>query len=574
MKQNINLKSIKTKLTLSLLGACFVISCTLGFFLYWYANKTLISNLRVELNQIASAGSLLIDGDAHQHLKSKADMKTTAYKNMRIELRKLQDVTKVKAVYTLVQDKANKNSSYFVIDAESDEPAQIGDEYECSAAMKKAFAGYTAAEPHLTTDQWGTTLSSYAPVKNSQGKIVAIIGIDIDASYIAQEKHKILAEAMLLVLLSLLLGLLFSIVLTKGIIKPINLISGRLAELASAGGDLTRRIKIETGDEMESLADSVNAFIGNTRELVEKVAINAQGVSNEAAGLKTSTQETEKAVGQVASSIESIAAGAEKQANMAQDAVEKIKKINTALNTNEGRAKEINAYACQTRMFIGDGLKVVQDQDEKMQANIKAAHNMSSVVTELAQHAEKVNMALDTITNIAAQTNLLALNAAIEASRAGEQGRGFAVVAEEVRQLAEQSNDETKEIARIISAIQNGSQMAVTEVEKVNITVDAQKKALDRTDEVFNSISQLIGNLADKIEEISSSLEQINNSSQTVAEAIYAMASVTQENAAITEQVSASSEEELAAIEEITKSTELAVQMVQELLSVIDKFKY
>lgn len=574
MRKRVNLKSIKAKLTLSLLGACLAIACGLGVLFYVYASNNLTDNLKVELNQIASAGSLLIDGDAHQNLKSKADMNSLPYKNMVSKLRQLKDVTEVEAVYTMVQDQTDANKCYFVVDADPDEPAPIGYQYECSPAMKRAFAGNITCEPQLTADEWGTTLSSYAPVKNGQGKVTAILGVDINAGYIANENHKILIKVILLVILSLLLGLAFSMFLTRGIVRPINLISGRLAQLASAGGDLTQQIKIATGDEMEELAGSVNAFISNTRELVEKVAANAQGVSTEAIGLGTSIEETERAVEQVTGSMESIASGAEKQANMAQDAVEKIKSINTDLNDNEKRTREINSYAGEARVFIGDGLKVVQDQNEKMQANIIAAQHMSGAVDKLARHADKVVVILDTISDIAAQTNLLALNAAIEAARAGEQGRGFAVVAEEVRQLAEQSSNETKAIAEIISEIQNDSQLAVTQIKKLNTTVYAQKSAIGRTDELFNSISGLIGNLADRIEEISDSFQQINNSSQKVTQSIYAIASVAQENAAVTQQVSASSEEELAAIEEISRSTDRAVQMVQELLSVINKFKY
>lgn len=564
------MRSIQGKIILYFVLLVLGLNLMSGLFQYKASSKKILETNRQEVSTLASAASLLIDGDSHQRLRTIQDQNSTKFNEIKTKMIDFQRETGVTYIYTLVQN--GDNSTQFIIDATEEEPTELGYEYDYLPAMKKAFGGVASADEEMFSDEWGTFLSGYAPVKNSQGEVVAIVGVDIDASEITEEKIQSIESIIINIIVSLILTIILSIFLSKKIVKPIRILVERFKELSSAGGDLTQEIKIKTGDELEILGDAVTEFISNIRSIVKQVATSSENVAGSAEGLNIIVNENKHAVEEVTIAIQSIAVGASEQAGNVNDISYSIQKIATDINNNDQKAIKINKSIDVTKSLLNNGFEAVNNQNTKTEENIVAFKKVTFAVEKLAKKVVDVENILTTITNISEQTNLLALNAAIEAARAGEHGKGFSVVADEVKNLAEGSKVAAIEISQILQEINIDAKETIKEINNADIIAKEQKIAVESTNKTFKDMTKEIEEMVENIQEMSSSFKNIGESTNIIADKIQEISSMSEENAGIAEEVSASSEEQNAAMEEIGTTAENLHVLSEKLEGIISKF--
>ncbi len=340
-----------------------------------------------------------------------------------------------------------------------------------------------------------------------------IIGTGIYLDDLHELQFAFLSRYFLIVaLLSIpLVGML--ILITFSIRKPLLNTIIAMKNIAEGEGDLTLRLNESGKDELSSLALLFNQFVNRTQITVK----DFKNASNQLNALSKNMQNT----------VDKNGRGNEQQKKETRNAASAITEM--AASTEE-IAKNAQQAADATASGVETSSKGSQDISTSMTGLSQLTNELSNtkkVVSELEENSSKIGSILDVIRGIAEQTNLLALNAAIEAARAGEAGRGFAVVADEVRGLANRTQESTDEIQTMIEQIQNGVEGVTSSVDKsydhsleTKSATETAEKRLVEVNDSMQEITSITVQIAKATDEQSSVAKEISNNTQNIAELV------------------------------------------------------
>ncbi|MCC5823388.1 MAG: methyl-accepting chemotaxis protein [Phycisphaerales bacterium] len=300
--------------------------------------------------------------------------------------------------------------------------------------------------------------------------------------------------------------------------KPLATLVSTAREIATTK-NLTKRVGMKRQDEIGMVASSFDDLVGSLQGVVSEVVSTSQSVA------ASSTE--------IAASAEQMAATLSNQELSASQVAAAIAEMSTSVSEVARQSGDAAASAQQSGQRAASGGDVVRKTVAEMSLINDEVASAASQVNELSLKAASIGEVLEVINAIADQTNLLALNAAIEAARAGEHGRGFAVVADEVRKLAERTQQATLEVAGSITVIQDGTRSTVEGIERctqrVSTGADLAGQAGDSLEEIVasaGSVEQLIQSIsaatqqqAAASEEVTSSMETISNGTRETSEA-------------------------------------------------------
>ncbi|MGE5704217.1 MAG: methyl-accepting chemotaxis protein, partial [Clostridia bacterium] len=372
---------------------------------------------------------------------------------------------------------------------------------------------------------------------------------------------------------ALLAAILSAILLIKGIVRPARRIGRQLMEFAEGEGDLTRTIAVTSNDELGDLAHAFNRMSASLRELIRQVGTSAEVVKASAAELTASIEHNGKASEQIAQSIQEVAADAGKQVVYIKGNSASLDAMSQGLSSIAKGSGDVSGFANQTAQIAQAGTQRIELAIRQMDSINKTVEGLADHIYELGKDSKEIEKIVEAITTIAAQTNLLALNAAIEAARAGEHGRGFAVVAGEVRKLAEQSGESSRQIIELIVNVQAQIHHAVKAMKQSAQEVQEGITFVNQVGESFVDIKDAVDEVARQIIAVSDTSREVASGAEAVASSFAQMIAVTEHSASGTQAASAASEEQLASVEEITASADSLARMSEELQLLIGKFK-
>ena len=369
-----------------------------------------------------------------------------------------------------------------------------------------AITSVLAAESATVTDRINADLNQVsANSEKSQKETAALL-------VAASQKVKTGTTKVIIVIGSvccITIILLVVLLLRKMIIGPLHKITNGLKDAAEGEGDLTKRLNSTRTDEIGVLAGWFDSFVQRINNIIVEINGNSETVTSSALEALSSSEQMQEEASGLSASASNVAAASEQMNSSMATVAAASEEASTNISIVAGTASEMK-HALDQVAESCDAAKSISTQASEQ---VKRA---TDKVTRLGSAAEQISKVTEVITEIADQTNLLALNATIEAARAGDAGKGFAVVAGEIKNLARQTQEATKEIKTKIDGIQQSTHDTVSEVGGITEVIENVNTIMSKIAEAMQEQSSRASEVALNIEQASQGIAEVNgNVAQT-----------------------------------------------------------
>jgi methyl-accepting chemotaxis protein len=327
--------------------------------------------------------------------------------------------------------------------------------------------------------------------------------------------------------LAMMLGLMAAWMITQQIIAPLRDTLNAAKRIAQ--GDLSVDLDVQRRDEMGDLQHSIQDMTQSLRTLISGISDGVTQIASAATQLSAVTEQT--------------SAGVNNQKDETDQVATAMNQMTSTVLEVARNAEEASEAAQQADQQAREGDNVVSDAISQIERLATEVNNSTLAMGKLKLESDKIGGVLDVIKSVSQQTNLLALNAAIEAARAGEAGRGFAVVADEVRSLAQRTQESTEEIEVLIAALQNGTQQVVGTLDASRSLSDSSVELSRRAGTALEHITRTVSTIQNMNQQIATAGEEQSVVADQINRSVINVRSVSEQTAAASEETAASSVE-------------------------------
>ena len=446
---------------------------------------------------------------------------TQVYQDLQGDLRKKQKACGIAFLYTLYTD---GKKVYYGVDSDED-AAKVGDEFADSyAELEPVFGGKEYIQDYIDHTEDGDLITVYNPIEDNAGKVVAILGCDYDASSIAAELQKAVVQTLQIGGICLILAILILTIIVSRITKGLMQVNAKIYDLVHNEGDLTQKLDVRSGDELELIAGNVNELLAYIRKIMIGISSGSMRLMSSSRKMVDHLSSADESITDVSATMQEMSAAMEETTSSLNQITEAIDEIYSSVERIAGNAdagkvssQEMESRASGANDAAAEGEKKANIETEKMAASLNEKIAKSKSV-------EQIEILTSNIIEITEQTNLLALNASIEAARAGEAGRGFAVVADEIGKLAGNSADAAAKIrqvsAEVIQAVDELAEGSQQMIEFVRNSTEEGFGGLVATSENYatdaNAMRAMMEQFAQTAEELRSTMDGIRESISAV----------------------------------------------------------
>jgi methyl-accepting chemotaxis protein len=328
-------------------------------------------------------------------------------------------------------------------------------------------------------------------------------------------------------LLALIFGALAALIITRQITRPLQQTMAVVDRIAS--GDLSQTLVVTRRDELGVLQQGIQRMGATLRDLIGGIRDSVTQIASAAEELSAVTEQTSAGVNSQKVETDQVATAMHEMSATVQEVARNAEQASVAASAADQQAR--------------DGDKVVGEAIAQIEKLATEVGRSTHAMTVLEQESDKIGKVMDVIKAVAQQTNLLALNAAIEAARAGEAGRGFAVVADEVRGLAQRTQQSTEEIEGLVAGLQNGTRQVSDIMLSSRSLTDSSVALTRKAGSSLNSITQTVSNIQAMNQQIAAAAEQQSSVAEEISRSILNVRDVSEQTAAASEETAASSVE-------------------------------
>ena len=326
-----------------------------------------------------------------------------------------------------------------------------------------------------------------------------------------------------------------AVVVQRKIISPIvkskKEIDDIINDIDERKGDLTKRITVQSDDEISALGMGINTFIERLQGILGMVSGSSKNMDKIAGEVSERVHRSNNSVSDLSSLTEELAATMTQIGSDTARINDNAASVNQDVIVIADRSSEINNYSVEMKEHAENMEKMAQTNMDVTKEKVELILSELNKAIEDSKSIDKINDLTGDILNIAQQTNLLALNASIEAARAGEVGRGFAVVAEEIRKLADHSAEAAGEIQNNVTHITDQTVNSVENAKQARDMVALQTEAVQEVVGVFDDMNQCMQKLFDALKEIVSSTEQADKEREDTLAAVKNISDIIAETA-------------------------------------------
>ena len=382
---------------------------------------------------------------------------------------------------------------------------------------------------------------------------------------------QVLTTTIIVAIIVVLFTCACAIYLLRNIKTSVDMVLMSLRKVAQ--GDLSIHLPADSGDEFGQMADECNKMLTNIRTMTKTIQKTAESVADSSTTLTSTSEQSAQATQNVAQSITEVAEAAQTQMDSVAEAKHQVHAFTRGLTDVTKTIENVGTDIAHTSQKAEEGNKLVEATVAQMNTIADTVISSSNVVAKLGERSKEIGNIVEVISGISGQTNLLALNAAIEAARAGEHGHGFAVVAEEVRKLAEESQQASKQIGDLIRAIQEETEQAVAAMQTGRSEAEKGRENVTATGEGFSEIRAMIDRLQQYSVTIGTTMEDLTRRAAKIDDATGKIHDSASKVAAESQNVSAATEQQAAGMEEIAASSRGLSDMAHDLNAAAAKFK-
>lgn len=523
------------------------------------ANVMIFNSLFTQLQQdaeiVVNEAVDVIDVEALKKVMKEKDMNSEDYLKIQNELVLYKNDCDIKYIYTMVKE--DDDTAIILVDGAVRNASPIGVEYAMEAEMNQAFNGVSAFNKEPISDgDYGILISAYAPIVDSSGEVIAIVGVDKDVTDFVEAKEKIMESINKVSLILVIIAIVLTFIFSYNITSSIGVLVAGLDRLSK--GNFTQAIKIKRKDEIGKIAkeiDSVRSNIANALKVIDESNID---VKTKIEALNSLTNEMASSLEEIDSTVKEIARGTHSQS-------EEMSKVNSIMVDFGSKIDKIS----KTNEIVDKDIKVISLKSQtsnkdlvNMEKTIKNINSSFAVVkgevVDLNNYLKKIREVTNLINNISQQTNILALNAAIEAARAGEAGKGFVVVADQVKRLAEQSKTSAADINELLENVLLKSDTVMKTSNNMDEELSKQVVVIGKSISSFKDIIDSIEEMIPAINEVNIYIQEVNAEKETILQSI-------ESSAAVSQEVSASLDQMVSSTDIVNNASQILASSTQEL---------